>query len=249
MFQFWSSSQWKHVFMCLNRISRLTICAQLPPVLSIGTTEKSVSPFSLQPTYSTVRHLHTWIRYLLSLLFSLWLLPSHTASSCMTDAPVRWLSSLGAQWRPHQSSDVPGWLKECYLAFGTMVRCLLFSKQTKDDISVRTSCPHALFTPDLDQLWWSLHVIEIGCPGNLFPSEASKIFKCSIGVCPDMKWSNEDYVIRWFWNTALMKNSKGNAFFCSLPVHLVCSWRKEMIILGSFNVWDFKVDIDLFCLL
>jgi len=25
---------------------------------------------------------------------------------------------------------------------------------------------------------------------------------------------------------------------CSLPVHLVCSWRKEIIILGYFNVWE-----------
>lgn len=150
-------------------------------------------------------------------------------------------TSLGAQWRPYQSFELPGWLKECYLTFGTMLHCImwLLSKQTKDRVSVRTSCPRMLFTPDLDQFCWSLHTIEIGCPGNLFPREVSKIFKCTIGVCPGTKWSNEHYVICFSWNTALMKNSRGNAFllFTASSSSLQLE-KREVIILGYFNVWE-----------
>lgn len=123
----------------------------------------------------------------------------------------------------------------------TVLHCImwLLSEQTTDRVSVWASCPCMLFTPTLDRFWRSLHMTEIGSPGNLLPREVSKIFKCGIRACHGMKWSNEDYVIRSFWNAALMKNSRGNTFllFTASSSSLQLE-KREVIILGYFNVWE-----------
>lgn len=140
----------------------------------------------------------------------------------------KWKAFLGAQWRPHQSFELPGGVSNFCLH--AALPAVLLSEQTKAHVSVRRLCLCVLFTPDLDHSWWRLHVIEMGCPGTLCPREVSEHFKCSIGVCPGMQWSKEGYVICFFWKTALMKNSGGNAFLLFTASSSSLQLQKERLL-------------------
>lgn len=140
----------------------------------------------------------------------------------------RWKALLGAQWRPHQSSELPGGLsKFCLYA---ALHPVLLSEQTKACV-----CKNAL-SLRVAYSWARLVLMNTACDGNWMPRDSLPMR--GFQAFWVQHWGVPCYEVgkaMWYasFETQLIwKIQEAMLSFCSLPVHLVCSYRKRGYYFG-----------------